>query len=118
MNTQKHITLEPHPGRVVVKFQDAVVADTQSAVLLKEGSLPPRLYIPRADVDMNALVPTDHRTHCPYKGDASYFTLKVGERTAENAVWTYEQPIADVDGITGLLSFYPRHVEVEEHPPA
>ena len=67
---------------------------------------------------MNALAPTDQRTHCPYKGDASYFTLKVGERTAENAVWTYEHPIADVDGITGLLSFYPRHVEVEEHPPA
>ena len=63
---------------------------------------------------MEHLQPSDHKTHCPYKGDATYFSLQVGDSRADNAVWTYEQPIADVEGIGSLVSFYPQKVEVEE----
>ena len=63
---------------------------------------------------MAHLVPTDHRTHCPYKGDATYYSLRAGDKEAANAVWTYEAPIANVDGIKDLVSFYPQHVHVEE----
>ena len=110
----RRITLEPHSRRVLVKFADTVVADSRAAVLLREASLPPRLYIPRDDVDMTYLQPTDHRTHCPFKGDANYFSIKVGEKVAANAVWTYQKPIADVEGIEGLVSFYPERVTIEE----
>ena len=89
-----HIQVTPYSRRVVVRFGDEVVADSRSAFALREGSLPPRIYIPRADVKMDNLVRTDHRTHCPYKGDANYFTLQVGDQIAENAVWTYENPIS------------------------
>lgn len=114
MTSTDHITLEPHAKRVIVRFADTVIADSRSAVLLREGRLPPRLYIPRADVVMEHLVSTDHRTHCPYKGDASYFTIKVGDATAPNAVWAYPKPIASVEGIADLVSFYPDHVQIEE----
>ena len=114
MTNASHITIDPHPRRVVVRFGGEVVADSRAAVLLKEGRLPPRVYMPRDDVKMQYLVATSHRTHCPYKGDANYFSLQVGDCTADNAVWTYEQPIAAVDGITGLLSFYPQYIELEE----
>lgn len=113
MKSADHIKLIPHPSRVVVRFAGQVVADSQSAVELREGSLPPRLYIPRDDVKMEFLVATDHRTHCPYKGDASYFSLQVEGQSAPNAVWSYEAPIAAVEGITGLLCFYPQHVQIE-----
>jgi uncharacterized protein (DUF427 family) len=56
---------------------------------------------------------TDRSTHCPYKGDASYFTLRAGERTAENAVWTYEQPFPAMSAIAGHLAFYPDKVTIE-----
>ena len=114
MTNASHITIEPHPKRVVVRFGGEVVADSTRAVLLREGRIPPRIYVPRDDVRMAFLEGTAHSTHCPYKGDAAYFSLKVGDKVAENAVWTYEQPIADVEGIQGLVSFYPKHVEVEE----
>ena len=55
---------------------------------------------------MDFMEPTNHRTHCPYKGDASYWTLRVGNRAVENAVWSYEQPLAGMERIKGLLAFY------------
>ncbi|MEM7678168.1 MAG: DUF427 domain-containing protein [Myxococcota bacterium] len=110
-----HINVDPYPRRVVVRFGGEVIVDTQSAVALKEGRIPPRLYFPRADAKMDHLQRTEHSTHCPYKGDAAYYSLKVGDATAANAVWTYEQPIAKMEGIAGMLSFYPQHVEIEEY---
>ena len=114
MTNTDHITLSPHPRRLVARYAGQVVADSRAAVVLREGRIPPRFYFPRADVVMSRLEPTDHSTHCPYKGDANYFSIRVGEQLAENAVWTYESPIAAVEGITGLISFYPQHVEIEE----
>jgi uncharacterized protein (DUF427 family) len=65
---------------------------------------------------MSALTPTAHHTHCPYKGDASYFTIAVGGRTAENAVWSYEQPFPAVAEIKEHLAFYPNRVDkIEEN---
>ena len=81
-----------------MRFAGRVVADTTRALSLAEASYPPVQYIPRADVDMNLLARTAHATHCPYKGDAAYYSIAADGRTAENAVWTYEQPYPAVAG--------------------
>ena len=101
------ITTTPTSGRVVVKAGGKTVADTRAALTLKEASYPPVQYIPRADADMSLLTRTDHTTHCPYKGDASYYSLP----GAENAVWTYETPYPAVAEIAGHLAFYPNRVD-------
>lgn len=111
------IIVEPNPNRVRVVFDGRVVADTTRALTLREGSYPPVQYIPREDADMSLLQRTAHKTHCPYKNDASYFTIRTGGRTAENAVWTYEDPFPDVAEIKGYLAFYPDRVDrIEELP--
>lgn len=110
------ITIARNGGRVRVSFAGKTIAETANALTLKEASYPPVFYIPRADADMSALTPTAHHTHCPYKGDASYFTIAVGSRTAENAVWSYEQPFPAVAEIKEHLAFYPNRVDkIEEN---
>ena len=80
------ITIAPNSSRVRVMLGGKVVADTRRALTMREASLAPVQYIPREDVDMALLTRTAHATHCPYKGDASYFTVSADGRTAENAV--------------------------------
>ena len=109
------ITVTRNGKHVRVTFAGHVIADTQNALTLKEASYRPALYVPRADANMSLLAPTDHRTHCPYKGDASYFTISVDGRTAENAVWSYEQPYPAMAEIKEYLAFYPDRVDkIEE----
>jgi uncharacterized protein (DUF427 family) len=109
------ITITRNSKRVRVTFAGRVIADTKNALTLKEGSYKPALYIPRADTEMTLLAATDRRTHCPYKGDASYFTISVDGRTAENAVWSYEQPYPAMAEIKEHLAFYPDRVDkIEE----
>jgi uncharacterized protein (DUF427 family) len=108
------ITISPSDKRVKVTFGGKVVADTRKALSLKEATYPPVLYIPRNDVDMSLLLRTSHSTHCPYKGDASYFSIKAGERVAENAIWSYEKPFDDVAEIAGYVAFYPNRVDTIE----
>ena len=109
------ITIEPTPGRVRVVFNGRVVADSTQALTLREASLRPVLYIPRADADMSLLVRSAHASHCPYKGDAAYYSLSVDGRTAENAVWTYETPYPAMAPIKEHLAFYPDRVDrIEE----
>jgi uncharacterized protein (DUF427 family) len=108
------ITIAPNSKRVRVMFAGQVVADTTHALTLKEASYKPVFYIPRTDADMSLLKATDHRTHCPYKGDASYFTIHAGGRNAENAVWSYEQPFPAMAEINGYLAFYPNRVDAIE----
>jgi uncharacterized protein (DUF427 family) len=108
------ITVTPRGKRVRVTFGGKVVADTTRALSLKEASYPPVLYIPRADADMSLLEATAHSTHCPYKGDASYFSISAGGRTAENAVWSYEQPFPAMAEIKDHLAFYPNRVDAIE----
>jgi uncharacterized protein (DUF427 family) len=109
------ITIEPNPKRVRVVFNGRVVAETSRALTLKEASLQPVQYIPRADADMRHFVRSPHSTHCPYKGDAAYFSLSVDGRTADNAVWTYEAPFPAMAQIQEHLAFYPSRVDrIEE----
>jgi len=98
-------------------FNGTVIADTQRALILREGSLPLVNYLPREDVKMTHLQRTDHSTHCPFKGDASYFTVSVDDRTAENAVWTYEDPLASVGAIKDYVVFYREKMDAIEELP-
>jgi uncharacterized protein (DUF427 family) len=112
------ITITPSPNRVRVRFNGAVVAETGRAQLLQEGSYRPVLYVPREDADMSKFERSTHTTRCPHKGEASYYSLRVGDRTATNAVWTYETPYPGVAAIAGHLAFYPDRVDaIEEAAP-
>ena len=111
------ITVRPNPARVVVKLGGQVIADSRNALTLQEASYPAVQYIPRADVDMALLTRSDHHTHCPYKGEASYFNIVSGGDIAGNAIWTYENPYAAVSEIKEHLAFYPDRVDsIEEFP--
>ena len=112
------ITIAPHPRRVRVRFNGRIVADSAEALVLQEGSYRPVLYLPRADADMALFERTAHTTRCPHKGEASYYSLKVGDRTAANAVWTYETPHDQVAAIKEHLAFYPDRVDAIEEVPA
>jgi uncharacterized protein (DUF427 family) len=112
------ITVERHPGRVVVSVGGRVVADTREALTLREASYPPVRYIPRRDVDMTLLERTDHATYCPYKGDCSYFSIPLGGARSVNAVWSYEAPYPAVAAIGGHVAFYPDRVDGIEELPA
>ena len=106
-----YIEIKPEPKRVRVTFHGEVIADTADALALKEGSYPVVYYIPRKDVKMDHLARTTHSTHCPHKGDASYFSIKGGP---ENAVWSYEQPKDGVAAIRDHVAFYPNKVDAIE----
>ena len=111
------ITLEHNPARVVVTLGGKTIADSANALVLREASYPPVQYIPRKDVDMSLLERTDRSTYCPYKGDASYFSIPQGGERSRNAVWSYEQPFEAVDSIKDYLAFYPDRVDaIEERP--
>ncbi|MGT2447080.1 DUF427 domain-containing protein [Ensifer adhaerens] len=112
------ITTERNQARVVVTLGGRVIADTRDALALREATYPAVQYIPREDVDMPLLERTDHSSHCPYKGDASYFSIPLGGERSRNAVWTYENPHAAVAAIKDRLAFYPDRVDkIEEIQP-
>ncbi|MFN3658317.1 MAG: DUF427 domain-containing protein [Pseudolabrys sp.] len=108
------IAVAPAKGRVRVRFAGRVIADTARALTLNEAGYRPVHYIPREDADMALLVRTAHATHCPYKGDASYFTIAADGRQSVNAVWSYEQPFPAVAAIKDHLAFYPSRVDAIE----
>lgn len=108
------ISIERNPNRVRVRFAGQIIADTQRALTLAEAGYRPVFYIPREDVEMTALEASSHRSYCPYKGDASYFTISADGRRAENAVWTYETPFPAVSPIAGYLAFYANRVDAIE----
>jgi len=108
---EHRVTVEPAKARVKVTFEGETIVDTESALVLHEANYPPVYYVPRKDTKMARLVRTDHHTHCPFKGDASYFSLSAG-RTEENAVWTYETPYDEVMSIKDHLAFYPDKVSI------
>jgi uncharacterized protein (DUF427 family) len=108
------ITIERNPARVVVMVAGRVIADTREAVTLREASYAPVHYVPRRDVDMAALVRSEHTTYCPYKGDCAYYSISIGGARSINAVWTYEAPYPAVAEIRGHLGFYPERVDAIE----
>ena len=110
------ITIERNANRVVVRLAGRIVADTREALTLREASYAPVQYVPRNDVDMTLLQRTDHSTYCPYKGEASYFSMPAGGDRSANAVWSYEAPYDTVSVIKDHLAFYPDRVDaIEEH---
>ena len=105
------ITITREAQRVRVQFGGKTVVDTTRALKLQEANFPPVYYVPRVDADMALLTKTAHGTHCPYKGDASYFTISADGRAADNAVWSYETPYPAVAEIKEYLAFYPNRVD-------
>ncbi|MCW3048313.1 MAG: hypothetical protein JWO74_2597 [Solirubrobacterales bacterium] len=105
------IEIQPNGSRVVVTVGGQIIADTRAALTLSEAAYPPVQYIPRRDVDMAALTRSDHTTYCPYKGDASYFSIPAGGDRATNAVWTYETPFPAMAAIRDYVAFYPDRVD-------
>lgn len=108
------ITISENPRRVRVTAGNLVIADTTKALTLKEARYPAVQYVPREDTNMALLERTDRTTHCPYKGDASYYSIKADGGMMENVIWTYETPFPAVAEISGRLAFYPDKVKIEE----
>ena len=108
------ITITPSAKRIQALFQGHLIADSDRALILKEASYKPVQYFPREDVAMAYLSSTAHSTHCPYKGDASYFTVTRDATIAENAVWSYEDPFPAMEQIKGYVAFYPNQIEIHE----
>ena len=106
------ITLEAATSRWRAQFAGHVIADSDDALILREADYPAVVYFPRSDVSMEYMSRTDRSTHCPYKGDAAYYTLLIDGEFAENAIWTYEQPYPAMTQIEGRLAFYPDKIEV------
>jgi uncharacterized protein (DUF427 family) len=108
------ITIEPTGHRVTVRVGDRVVADTTAALTLLEAGYKPVLYIPIEDFDQTLLRSSARSTYCPYKGEASYYSIHGPDGEIEDAIWTYEHPYAAVDMIAGHLAFYADKVEITE----
>jgi uncharacterized protein (DUF427 family) len=105
------ISIDANPSHVVVTVGGMVIADTRNALTLREAAYPPVQYIPRRDVDMAALKRSEHTTYCPYKGDASYYSIPTGGDRSLNAVWTYETPFEAMAQIKDYIAFYPDRVD-------
>jgi uncharacterized protein (DUF427 family) len=103
---QHVLYLEPSPRWVRVEFGGEIVADSCEVRLLHETGLLPVYYFPIGDLRDDLLEPTSHRTHCPFKGDASYWSVRVGEHVATNAVWSYPAPLEGAPPLAGLAAFY------------
>jgi uncharacterized protein (DUF427 family) len=112
MASGHQITITPSQLHIEVSLGGEKLAESDRAVLLEETGLPTRYYFPRQDVRTELLRPTDHQTTCPFKGEASYWSAEVGGKVHENLVWSYETPIPQAEGITGLLCFYTERVEL------
>ncbi len=104
------IKFEPNPRRVRVEYNGTWVADSTRVVVVRETRCPPMFYFPAEDVQRDYFEKTAHTTHCPFKGNASYWTLKVGDTVSENAAWSYDDPFDDAEPIRGYLSFYASRV--------
>jgi uncharacterized protein (DUF427 family) len=112
--TAEHpITISPTKGRVRVRINGEIVADTDAALGLKESTFPVVQYIPVTDVVQDLLTRTDTSTYCPYKGEASYYSVTTAAGgTVDDVIWTYDQPYPAVAAIAGHVAFYPDKAEI------
>ena len=105
MRSGYRVVLKPADNRIRAIFQGQTMADSSHVLVMRETRLPPIFYFPREDVSMEMLSKTDHRTHCPFKGDASYWTLDVDGASVENAAWSYEDPYDEALDVKEYLAF-------------
>lgn len=110
-NPNHKVDLVRDGKRVRVILGGETIAETVNAITIREADYPPVAYIPREDVRTDLMTPTDNSTHCPFKGDASYWTVTAGGKTAENAVWSYERPFDEVADIKDYMAFYSNRVD-------
>lgn len=108
------VDLESRPGRIRVRWGDLQVADSRSALDVLETNHDPVIYLPMKDIDEGLLEPTSLETFCPFKGVASYWTLRDRDRELENVLWSYLEPFDEVAGLRGYGAFYANRVEWEE----
>lgn len=108
------VDLEPNTKRIRVRFDGEIVADSRRTLVVRETKHDPVIYFPREDVRFERLERTRHQTFCPFKGDASYWSLRVGDRIEENVAWSYESPFDEVAGLKDYIAFYPDRVEWDD----
>jgi len=104
-------TFEPHSRRVRAEFSGAIIADSTRTVVVRETRLPAVFYFPRQDVRMDLLQPSANRSYCPFRGNASYWSVDVNGRREENIVWSYEDPLPEADRIRGYMAFYAERLD-------
>jgi uncharacterized protein (DUF427 family) len=105
------VDLEANPAPVEVVVAGETVAASRRTLLVHETKLPAVVYFPREDVRSELLERTDHQSFCPFKGEASYWTVRVGDHCLENCVWSYEDPFDEVAGLKDYMAFYAERVE-------
>jgi len=107
------ITIRPTGSHVTVRIGGVTVAESDNALSLAEASYPVVQYIPLDDVDQSLLRRTDSHTYCPYKGEASYYSVQLPDgQTETDLIWTYEQPYDSVKDIAGHVAFYPDRAQI------
>lgn len=107
------ITVSPHPGAVTVKFGEVVIASTRNALELREATYPPVLYIPFDDIYFEHLIASDTKTTCPFKGEASYWSVTGQGEAAADVMWAYPRPYDEVAAIRDHGAFYPQKVTID-----
>ncbi|MEQ9813362.1 MAG: DUF427 domain-containing protein [Azospirillaceae bacterium] len=107
------ITVAPCRHVVRVRMGGQVLAESDRALELREAGYPPVLYLPRQDVDLAALGPSERKSWCPYKGEATYHALDTGAGTPDDVAWSYDDPLPAMQAIAGALAFYPDKVTIE-----
>lgn len=108
------ITINETSTHLVVTAGDSVIAETHRPLVLHEASYPPVYYVPLSDVDASVLESSPTHTYCPYKGEASYYSVKTDDGLIEDAIWYYDQPYDAVSEIAGHAAFYTDKVQVDE----
>jgi len=106
------ISLAASPRRLRARYMSHVIADSDNALILDEAGYHPVAYFPLEDVSMEYFSRSDRRSHCPYKGRASYFSVLMDGDLAEDAAWSYEDPYPAMEAIRGRIAFFPHPVEV------
>lgn len=110
---ERTIAISPHPGKVVVRASGRILASTDTALELKEADYPPVLYIPFADIDFGHLARTATSTHCPFKGEATYWQVGLPGDGSPDVMWAYEKPYDEMEAIRDHGAFYPDRVTIE-----
>jgi uncharacterized protein (DUF427 family) len=106
------ITITPSEDHVVVRSGEVTIADSRSTLVLREANYPPVRYVPIADVDQSQLADSELTSYCPYKGEASYYSIAADAELGKDAIWFYDDPRPAVAEIKGHVAFYPDRVQL------